>query len=234
MQDHYPTLKVWHREIRTRFPESMDLRVHRSLSWLQRAEQCGDDDDARFIFLWIAFNAAYAQEVRQDQPLPETRILREFLDKLVELDHERSLSHVVWNEFPNAIKLLLNNKFVFQPYWDSQNGRRWKGEWAGMFERAKVSAARALGSDNTAEVLAAVFSRLYTLRNQMMQGGATWNSSVNREQVRDGASMLGQLVPVIIRIMMSHPEADWGEPCYPVVDSERPRGNVGPGGSDPA
>jgi len=34
------------------------LRVHRSISWVDRAEAELDDHDARFLFLWIAFNAA--------------------------------------------------------------------------------------------------------------------------------------------------------------------------------
>lgn len=38
------------------------LRMHRSLSWLKRAEAAGSDDDVAFICLWIAFNAAYAQD----------------------------------------------------------------------------------------------------------------------------------------------------------------------------
>ena len=36
------------------------LRMHRALSWLQRAEAAGEDDDVAFVCLWIAFNAAYA------------------------------------------------------------------------------------------------------------------------------------------------------------------------------
>ena len=54
-------LKAKQRELRAGFPETMGLRVHRSLSWIGRAEQA-TDDDGRFIFLWIAFNAAYADE----------------------------------------------------------------------------------------------------------------------------------------------------------------------------
>jgi len=218
MDTQYQTLKNRHRAIRDQFPRSLDLRVHRSLSWLQRAEQCEDDDDGRFIFLWIAFNAAYAQEMRHDGPMPEHQVLRDFLVKLVSLDTDKQLTRVVWTEFPNVIRMLLNNPYVFQPYWDSQNGKRPRGEWSGLFERAKVAAARALGSDDTARALQHVFSRLYTLRNQLLHGGSTWNSSVNREQVKDGANILGQLVPVIISIMMGHGEAEWGEPCYPVVE----------------
>ena len=36
------------------------MRTHRALSWLNRAEQESEDLDARFIFLWIAFNSAYS------------------------------------------------------------------------------------------------------------------------------------------------------------------------------
>ena len=61
-----------------------------------------------------------------------------------------------------------------------------------------------------------MFSRLYTLRNQLLHGGATWQSSVNRTQLRDGTAILGDIVPVLIEIMMDHPGELLGEPCYPV------------------
>ena len=54
-------LKTKQRELRAAFPETMGLRVHCSISWIGRAEQA-TDDDGRFILLWIAFNAAYADE----------------------------------------------------------------------------------------------------------------------------------------------------------------------------
>ena len=218
MPKEFDALKTRHRYVRDKLPDSLDLRVHRSLSWLDRSERC-EDEDGRFVFLWIAFNAAYAQEMSTSAPMPEQRVLRGFLEKLVMLDHDGRLSSVVWTEFPNTIHLLLNNQYVFQPYWDCQNGVRPRGEWQGLFERAKVTASRALGSNDTARVLGEVFARLYTLRNQIMHGGSTWQSSVNREQVRDGANILGQLVPVVIDILMAHTETHWGEPCYPVVFS---------------
>ena len=55
----YQHLKTRQRAERVNYPEHLSLRVHRALSWLNRAEQC-QDDDGRFIFLWISFNAAYA------------------------------------------------------------------------------------------------------------------------------------------------------------------------------
>ncbi len=66
-----PVLKAKQRELRGGFPETMGLRVHRAISWIGRAEAAGDDD-ARFLFLWIGFNAAYADEEEvQNAAAPE-------------------------------------------------------------------------------------------------------------------------------------------------------------------
>jgi hypothetical protein len=67
-------------------------------------------------------------------------------------------------------------------------------------------------------VLSTIFDRLYVLRNQLVHGGATWNGSVNRDQVRDGAALLKWLLPTFIDIMMDNATRDWGKPFYPVVD----------------
>lgn len=61
-----------------------------------------------------------------------------------------------------------------------------------------------------------VFDRLYVLRNQLIHGGATWNSQINRAQVADGIAILGTLVPLVLAIMMEHPQ-DYGDVLYPVV-----------------
>ncbi|MBM4125285.1 MAG: hypothetical protein FJ246_10100 [Nitrospira sp.] len=54
-------LKERQRAEREAFSPNLSLRVHRALSWLGRAEQFGreQDVDGQFIYLWIAFNAAY-------------------------------------------------------------------------------------------------------------------------------------------------------------------------------
>ena len=57
----------------------------------------------------------------------------------------------------------------------------------------------------------------FTLRNQLMHGSATWNSSVNRAQVRDGRALLARVLPVLLGVMMDKPERFEGQPFYPVV-----------------
>ena len=49
----YKELKSRQRSERDNYPLNLGLRVHRALSWLDRAEQCEDDLDAEFIFFGL-------------------------------------------------------------------------------------------------------------------------------------------------------------------------------------
>ena len=214
---NYESLKARQRELREEFPPALGLRTHRALSWLGRAEQEADDHDARFVFLWIAFNAAYANEIGSRQRFSDRRLLLWFLNRLINSDRENLLYDTVWRQYPASIRLLIDNRYVFRPFWAHVNGELSEAEWRAKFERSKTSAHRALGRMNTRKVFAITFDRLYVLRNQMVHGGATWNSSVNRSQVKDGARILGDVVPIVVHLMMENPHQVWGEPCYPVV-----------------
>ena len=69
-------------------PERLGLRVHRCLSWLNRAEQASGDNDASFIFFWISFNAAYAEEIGESSTYGERSAFEEYFHKLIELDRD--------------------------------------------------------------------------------------------------------------------------------------------------
>jgi hypothetical protein len=213
----YSTLKTKQRNIRDGFSDALGLRVHRALSWLNKAEQSTDDQDSQLIFLWIAFNAAYAQDLDDAIRTSETSSFSKFIGKLVDLDTSNVLYNIVWQEFASSIRLLLSNRFVFKPFWDNVSGKISEDEWRISFESANAAANRALGEQNTSKLISIVLQRLYTLRNQLIHGGATWQSSANREQVRDGVAFLNCLVPAIIDIMMNNPKTLWGDPSYPVV-----------------
>ncbi len=217
----YMALKDRHRAERDGYHPNLSLRVHRALSWLHRAEQLAEDPDGRFIFLWIAFNAAYATEIDERFRLSEQETFRHFLQKLIELDVRARIAELVWTEFPKSIRALLNNQYVFQDFWSFQNGSLPEAEWQRRFEAARKAARVALTKHDTVTVLSVALSRIYTLRNQLVHGGATWNSSVNRDQVRDCTNLLGKLVPLVIEIMMDHPGTLWGDACYPVVEGSR-------------
>jgi hypothetical protein len=209
-------LKRKQRAKRPGLPEAMDLRVHRALSWLGRAEKEVEDSDVRFILLWIGFNSAYAKDPTIEIS-SERDAFRTYFEALVALDDGHRIYNTVWKRFPHEIRLLLNNKYIFAPFWNHQTGLVGYEDWAERLAASKRVTAAAMTERDTPRILSVLFDRLYVLRNQLVHGGATWNSSVNRDQVRDGAAVMSWLLPIFIDIMMDHPEHDWGRPFYPVV-----------------
>lgn len=218
---NHHTLKQRHRTLREGYPPNLNLRIHRALSWLKRAEMATaeSDDDGRFIFLWIAFNAAYASEIDERCRLSEQATFMGFLERLCALDTGKRIDSLVWQEFAGGIRVLLDTPFVFQSFWDFQAGKLDEEEWLARFAKGKKIAQQALAGGRTPALLGVVFNRLYTLRNQLIHGGATWNSKVNRKQLRDCGQLLSKLVPVILDLMLDHPEIDWGPACYPVLEN---------------
>ena len=209
-------------ELKTQLKATQDIheepsrvRLHRAISWLTRAEQENVDPDARFIFLWIAFNAAYARQFGFEQT--ERDQLQAFINTLVRIDSAGTLKQAVFQQFTGSIRLLIENKFVFEPFWRDMREHDSSESWQRQFTAAKNKAMSAVMGNQTEVVLSIVFDRLYVLRNQLVHGGATYGSKVNRQQVADGEKILGILVPAIIDLMIKHPELDFGEILYPVV-----------------
>lgn len=217
-QPSHAVLKQKQRALRSGFPETMGLRVHRSISWIGRAETETADPDARFLFLWIAFNSAYADGSDFNAVgTGERSSFADYFNKIVALDSRGTIYDAIWRGFPGPIRLLMQNRYLFNPFWQHHNGIDGYEDWTVRFTASARGFAAAVRSENTAEILEFLFDRLYVLRNQIIHGGSTWNSSVNRQQVRDGAAILGFLLPVFVDIMMDNPDRNWGQPFYPVV-----------------
>lgn len=215
----FDTLKTKQRTIRDGFSEALTLRVHRAISWLGRAESEKDDLDVRFILLWVGFNSAYASEISLEA-LTERSSFKAYFDALLSLDKTHRIYDAVWEKFPQEIRLLLTNKFVFAPFWRNQNGHEGYEDWQDRLASSHRTIQGAMRRYDTSRILTIVFDRLYVLRNQLVHGGATWKSAVNRNQVRDGAAVLGWLLPVFIDVMMDNPQNNWGRPFYPVIKEE--------------
>lgn len=211
-------LKEKQRRLQAGFPENLSLRVHRAISWLQRAAQESDDQDAAFIFLWIAFNSAYAEDIPDSLPSGERTNFDAFFERILAVDSKHRIYDAIWDRFPQSIRMLLDNHFVFQPFWHFHNGIDGYADWEDRFAKSKRKIQVALQNKDTKLILTTLFDRLYVLRNQLVHGGATWNSGTNRNQVRDGAAILNTLLPLFVDLMMDNPSISLGAPYYPVVD----------------
>lgn len=225
----YAGLKAKHQERRHKWPLSVSLRVHRALSWIGRAEEAQDDPDARFIFLWIAFNAAYANEKKsvihseknenQEEIKNERDVVMKYFYKLNGADEGKRIYAAFQKRFNGPMKLLMTNPYLFSQFWCHHNGIPGFGNWEREIYGVKASFDKAYEEKNVPRMLSLLFGRLYVLRNQIIHGGATWNSNANRPQIRDGVAILEFLIPIFIDIMMENPKENyWGKPFYSVVE----------------
>lgn len=208
-------LKARHRTVRDDQPEGLRVRIHRAISWLARAEQETQDPDAAFIFHWIALNAAYAHEFGFEEH--ELTQMKRSIAVLIEQDGGQRLHAVLFRQFPGPIRTLIDNRFIFEPFWRALREHDGSGRWERQFSDSREIAMRAVLEKRADVLLQVVFDRLYTLRNQFMHGGTTWASSVNRTQLKDGVSILGTLVPVIIDLMVGMKDVDLGQETFPVL-----------------
>lgn len=221
----FKALKDKQHNLQDSFPDDLSLRVHRAISWGLRSEQEPDDIDIRFLLLWIGFNAGYAQIpdafAEGEKTPPEWQVFQNYFQTLVDIDVEGRIFSVVWEKFfrkDSPTFKWVRNKYVFAPFWEYIHGKPGRERWNSRLAASGRDFNRARKEKNTVLLLTKVFDSLYTLRNQLMHGGATWNGRVNREQVGDGAEIMSWMLPIFIELMMENPDQPWGRPLYPVVD----------------
>lgn len=196
-------------------------RFRRALSWLKKAESLLDqeDFDGAFIFYWISFNSMYSIQSSANNPQSHTNQFNKFFGKLLQRDNRATIYNALWGRFPDAIRTLVQNKYVFSLFWDFQMTGD-PQDWETQLKKGGIRATAALRSrreDKTLELLSIVFDRLYTLRNQLIHGSATYQGSINRDQVKDGVKILDYLVPTFVSLMLDHSDDDWGEVTYPAL-----------------
>lgn len=197
-----------------KLPETLTIRMHRAISWLKSAEMHEGNLDLKFISLWVSFNACYAVDLNGISSKPEKAKLRDFTSSLVQFDRTR-LYNLFWEKYSGPVKVLIENKFVFEKFWEYNRGEA--NDYLSAFNKSIASATNCLSKQNIEGLIEIVLERLYTLRNQLIHGGATYNSKLNRSQLRDACNIMQLLVPIIIDIMLENGEHDWGEIAYPIV-----------------
>ena len=197
-------------------PKTLAVRLHRAISWLKCAEENTSNHDLQFLSLWISYNACYAIDEKMEDNFTERKQFNEFISKLVSHDHEKRFYNLLWQKFSGPVRMIIENQFIFKPFWDAQRGEN--VNWKKLFDKSNEDANRFLSKNEVGKLIEVVLDRLYMLRNQIMHGGATYKSKVNRAQVKDACNILKLFIPIIIDIMMENRNEDWGEIYYPVVN----------------
>ena len=190
------------------------------MSWIKKAASVTSDDDLdfKFVSLWIAFNALYGKELSMamNANLKEDSAVKIFLNQICNFDRNNEINSVILSSTSRSIiQSLAENKYTYSKFWSYVNSGK-DNSWEADFEVDKDKFIKAQREGDTVEILSRVFSRLYTIRNQIIHGGSTCGSYLNRQQVSDGASLLLKVLPIILIIMMKNYSDDctWGLPFY--------------------
>ncbi len=194
------------------------VRVHRALSWLERAGE-PKDLESRFIFAWIAFNALYGQS-REGLPTARSQPnfgggdrdeYISFLNKLAQLDGPRLLAAAM--PIQAFLRELVGCKYLYFSYWRNMP------DWSESLARDVSGFGKALQSRNVGRIYSLAFDRLYVMRLQLLHGGATFGSRVNRKTLQLCEVILRQLMRAILETMVDHGlDVDWGDFSYPPRD----------------
>ncbi len=197
------------------FSEIYNLRIHRGLSWLKKANELDDDLELQFMSLWVALNAIHAQDSTQ---VENEQNLSQFIQSIFQKDIGAKINHLLWGKLHQPILQLFNNCYVYQEFWDYQNQKITALVCQQGLERKKHKLQTALENKLSVDILQGVFHGLYTLHHQLVQGGATYNSAVNRKQLQDSCRILSSLMPVFILLLLENAQSmDSKKPFYPLV-----------------
>lgn len=203
-------------------PDPFQTRLRRARAWCERAkaERPSGDLDVAFLCYWIAFNAAYAQDLPHnfgEKRRAETTDFGTFLHRLVSRPNGSAIHDAVSGPYLwPKVDSLLEDKYLYLPFWDNAHDSVKARYWRSSLSRNSHRARAALWRRDTPITLTILFQRIYTLRNQVAHGGARWNSEYNRETMKKAVLVLECLVPLFIAVMERNPTADWGTPHYRV------------------
>jgi hypothetical protein len=196
--------------------QNWQIRVHRALSWFERAIDTDADDqpDGRLLYGWIAFNALYGRWDREAGfPAPDIAAWRDFLKVVLEQDADKKIAESL-QRLREQILQLIENRFVDLRFWQNPtqpgNLRRRYHEALSLYvERRCLSLA----------ILA--MERVYVVRGQLAHGAATRGSELNRATLRQSRDVLEGLLLPILDIVIDHGcHDDWPPLCYPPIYEE--------------
>lgn len=195
------------------------VRVHRAcvaLSEAERIEKAQDSRvalDAGLVLRWVGLNALYGQWDEQSGiPMRDRESLDSFTSRVAAIDSDGRLSAVLGLLEAEA-QTLLESTFLTQRFWRDQ-------EWENV--RPRKGRYRSYRDDRLSGRVAGPLHQLlivvYFLRCQIVHGGATLGSDVNRVTVEPASRALSLLSGQLLAVVVEHGlEIEWGNLCYPPI-----------------
>ena len=197
-------------------------------------QETSDDDDCghvRFVFYWIAYEAAYKVDGSGESSprAPEAQQRGSFHRKIARYDRGR-LQDTLRRHRERVAKVLELRQAhpSFWQKWDEdgrvESAENWERIFGKRTRKAKETLRRAIedwhlgdANERTEDSLNDLFRNLAVVRNQIVHGASAGSHSRGRTQVRLGAQLLHALIPCFRDSIESNLDEDWGRPPFPRV-----------------
>lgn len=197
------------------YKQSNEDRLRRANSWYQQGIKEEISDEESFLFLWIAFEAAYNSLGNKDEN--EKDRVHKFINEVIRLDKSNQMEVLLRSTGP-LLRKLLENEYIYRFFWYAKRKNR-NNNWKKDFDRENEAILKHWLKD-IPTLLCTILERLYILRNQMLHGGMTFGGdSFGKRQIRDSRPVMGKLVKFVIDIMEDDISANprttrWGKVAF--------------------
>ncbi len=200
---------------RSDWGESLRVRVHRAISWLESAEKYSEDNDIALMSLMIGVHSCYLVNdfgFNQSQKMASDN-WSQFIINLRGTRELKKIQSIIFSQQGlGFLKAVAPNVYLAPDTYRS-------GLDAGQAQIEKTSSRLEsfIRRRDTEKILSSYFYSLNLLRNVIAHGSRTYDSQLNAEAVEQGKLFLFQVLPMMIQAMIENPKTDWGEIEFPVV-----------------
>ena len=222
IREAWKPLNAAHREGR-RYSDGAHLRIYRSLSWAERADEAAsqDDTDLAFILRMIAFNSLWGQaHVPDGENLAQSEAWRRFLVDLAAFDLDHANRYLpIFRKDADLLMEIYGSPFFHRAWWVEPGA-----EQLGSHEKIAGKIDGWLIEGKMDHLTRELVHRLLLLRGQLIQGNATHGGKKNRSTVEPAAIVLDRLLRTTLEILVldgGH-ELDlrWNPVPYPPTDED--------------
>ncbi len=194
---------------------ALHVRLTRCLSWLEHVDETElegrESADSRLVFGWIALNALYGQwDLEQQRHADNSKSLRDFIGVICRADSSGEIDRVFVRS-RELIRTIGRDEGLTREWWmtpspDVPSGKHADGDhildW--------------YGQGHSSRALHRLLDRIYVARCQLVHGGSTCGSALNRGAVDSCADLLVPLVLAIASVIIRDcADESWPSPCYP-------------------
>jgi hypothetical protein len=200
--------------------QNYQIRVHRSLSWWERARELDGSEhpDGRLLYGWIAFNSLYGVwDEASGGPSRDRETWQKFLSRVFQWDADGLLADLL-KKHREQVLGLLENKYLDMQFWRRRDG-------ASDGRRGRYSRGPSLFVERRwCELLILAYERIYVLRGQIVHGAATRGSRLNRDALGPAVEVLEAFLGPILHLSIEHGANDeWLPLCYPPIEESTAR-----------